>query len=57
MLGLVAEGRSNAAVSSSLSVTDRTVETHMPPIFPTLGIVDGGDNHRRVHAVLAYLTR
>lgn len=57
VLSLVAEGRSNAAVSSALSVTDRTVETHMRSILIKLGIPDAGDSHRRVLAVLAYLTR
>ena len=55
VLGLVAEGRSNAAVASRLHTTERTVETHVRHIFVKLSLYDSDDNHRRVLAVLAYL--
>lgn len=55
VLALVAEGRSNAAVAARLGLAERTVETHMRSIFQRLRIADGGDGHRRVLAVLAYL--
>jgi DNA-binding NarL/FixJ family response regulator len=55
VLGLVAEGRSNAAVASRLHTTERTVETHVRHIFVKLGLYDSDDDHRRVLAVLAYL--
>ncbi|MFI7589365.1 response regulator transcription factor [Spongisporangium articulatum] len=57
VLSLVAEGRSNTAVSAELVVAERTVETHMRSIFTKLGLVDSPDAHRRVQAVLAFLTR
>jgi DNA-binding NarL/FixJ family response regulator len=57
VLGLVAEGWSNAAISARLVVAERTVETHMRAIFQKLDLVDSEDTHRRVLAVLAYLTR
>lgn len=57
VLSLVAEGKSNTAISAQLFVAERTVETHMRSIFQKLRITDSGDTHRRVLAVLAYLTR
>jgi DNA-binding NarL/FixJ family response regulator len=56
VLSLVAQGWSNAAVSTRLVVAERTVETHMRSIFQKLGLHDSDDTHRRVLAVLAYLT-
>jgi DNA-binding NarL/FixJ family response regulator len=55
VLALVAEGKSNAAISAQLVVAERTIETHMRAIFQKLRIDDSGDSHRRVLAVLAYL--
>ncbi len=57
VLALVAEGLSNVAVSARLHVAERTVETHMRSIFHKLRLVDSEDTHRRVLAVLTYLTR
>ena len=55
VLALMAEGRSNRAISERLVVTERTVEKHVNSILSKLGIPpDAGDN-RRVLAVLAYL--
>ena len=55
VLALMAEGRSNQAISERLVVTGRTVEKHVNAILGKLGIgADPGD-HRRVLAVLAYL--
>lgn len=55
VLGLLAEGRSNAAAARRLHTTERTVETHVRHIFVKLGLYDSDDDHRRVLAVLAYL--
>jgi DNA-binding NarL/FixJ family response regulator len=55
VLGLIAEGRSNAAVARRLWMAERTVETHIRHILPKLGLHDSDDDHRRVLAVLTYL--
>lgn len=55
VLGLLAEGLSNKAISGRLSVNDRTVETHITQIFMKLGLTTSPDTHRRVLAVLTLL--
>jgi DNA-binding NarL/FixJ family response regulator len=55
VLGLVAEGMSNRAISARLVVTERTVEAHITQIFQKLQLPESPDQHRRVLAVLASL--
>ena len=55
VLGLMAEGRSNAAIAEALVVTERAVEKHVTGIFAKLGLHPAAEDHRRVLAVLAYL--
>ncbi len=55
VLALAAEGHTNAH-RHKLSCAERTAETHMRAVFQKLDLVDDGLTHRRVLAVLAYLT-
>jgi DNA-binding NarL/FixJ family response regulator len=55
VLGLMAEGRSNAAIARRLVVTDRAVEKHVANILTTLDLPPSEEDHRRVLAVLRYL--
>ncbi len=55
VLGLMAEGRSNAAIATSLVLTVGAVEKHVANILTKLRLPPSGEDHRRVLAVLAYL--
>ncbi|OKI46828.1 response regulator [Micromonospora sp. CB01531] len=55
VLGLMAEGRSNAAIAGRLFVTEKAVSKHINNIFSKLGMPPSEDDNRRVLAVLAYL--
>jgi serine/threonine-protein kinase PknK len=55
VLGLMAEGRSNAGIAHKLWVTEGTIEKHVRSILMKLHIAETSDDHRRVLAVLTYL--
>ncbi|TGA85684.1 response regulator transcription factor [Streptomyces sp. MZ04] len=55
VLGLVAEGRSNAAIAAELVVSEAAVGKHIGNILGKLDLPPGEGTHRRVLAVLAYL--
>ena len=55
VLALIAEGRSNQAISDLLYLSPKTTETHIASIFSKLDLVPAPDDHRRVLAVLAHL--
>ncbi|WP_020578166.1 response regulator transcription factor [Actinopolymorpha alba] len=55
VLGLMAEGRTNTAISQRLVVSEGAVEKHVGNIFAKLGLAPSESDHRRVMAVLAYL--
>lgn len=55
VLGLMAEGRSNAAIADGLGLTEKTVEGNVRVILSKLGLEPAVEDHRRVLAVLTYL--
>ena len=55
VLGLMAEGRSNAAIAQGLVVTEGAVEKHTQRIFAKLGLLPDDGQHRRVLAVVRFL--
>jgi DNA-binding NarL/FixJ family response regulator len=55
VLGLMAEGRSNAGIAHRIWVTEGTVEKHVRRILSKLNLPETGDDHRRVLAVVAFL--
>jgi serine/threonine-protein kinase PknK len=56
VLALMAEGRSNAGIARQIWVAEATVEKHVHSILGKLDLRDSSDDHRRVLAVLAYLS-
>jgi|KBSMisStaDraftv2_1062788.scaffolds.fasta_scaffold255265_1 DNA-binding NarL/FixJ family response regulator len=55
VLGLLAEGLSNASIAARLSLTKRAVEKHVGEIFARLDLHDSPDVSRRVTAALLFL--
>jgi DNA-binding NarL/FixJ family response regulator len=55
ILGEMATGKSNAAIASTLVLSERAVEKHINSIFSKLHLVEEPDVNRRVKAVLLYL--
>ena len=55
VLGLMAEGRANAAIAAAMFVSEAAVAKHIASILTKLDLPQGKDTHRRVLAVLAYL--
>jgi DNA-binding NarL/FixJ family response regulator len=56
VLAEMATGASNATIGERLFITVRAVERHINSIFAKLGLTEDGDVHRRVQAVLLYLS-
>jgi DNA-binding NarL/FixJ family response regulator len=55
VLQLMAEGRNNAGIASTLVLTERAIEKHINSLFHKLGLSETPDVHRRVMAVLTFL--
>ncbi|MDX6371952.1 MAG: hypothetical protein QOD98_940 [Nocardioidaceae bacterium] len=55
VLGLMAEGMSNASIGATLHVTEKAVAKHINSIFAKLDLPVDLEVNRRVQAVLAYL--
>jgi DNA-binding NarL/FixJ family response regulator len=56
VLAQIAQGKSNAGIASALVLSQHAVEKHINSLFAKLDL--GGDDvvHRRVTAVLLYLS-
>ena len=52
----MAQGKNNAAIAASLNLSERAVEKHINSIFSKLGLSQETDAHRRVKAVLLFLS-
>ncbi|HEY2242050.1 MAG TPA: response regulator transcription factor [Streptosporangiaceae bacterium] len=55
VIGLMAEGRSNAAIAGAMFITGKAVDKHINSIFMKLDLPLDADDNRRVLAVLRYL--
>lgn len=55
VLGLMAEGYTNVSIANKLSVSERTVESHVNNIFSKLGLSSEATRNPRVMAVLLFL--
>lgn len=56
VLEAMAIGMSNTAIAASLRTGTRAVEKHINSIFAKLGLVEDDKSHRRVRAVLTFLS-
>ncbi|HZK05567.1 MAG TPA: response regulator transcription factor [Actinomycetaceae bacterium] len=55
VLQLMAQGKSNSAIASTLFISEGSVEKHVSSIFAKLGLLPADTENRRVMAVLRYL--
>jgi DNA-binding NarL/FixJ family response regulator len=56
VLEQMAQGRNNAGIAAALFLSERAVEKHINSLFSKLGLSEEVDVHRRVKAVLLYLS-
>ncbi|MHA6781642.1 LuxR C-terminal-related transcriptional regulator [Pseudonocardia saturnea] len=57
VLALIAEGLTNTAIARRLLISEKAVVVHTSGIYDALGLAMDGDEHRRVLAVVRYLSR
>lgn len=57
VLGCIAEGLNNAAVAERLVLSEKAVAKHINSIFSKLGLGEEPQSHRRVKAVLLWLSQ
>ena len=55
VLGLMAQGLSNASIAANLFLTESSVEKNIRSVFTKLGLAHEDGGNRRVRAVLRYL--
>ena len=55
VLHLMAEGYTNIIIANKLSISERTVESHVNNIFSKLGLTSEAEHNPRVMAVLTFL--
>ena len=56
VLAEMAQGRNNAGIADALGLSERAVEKHINSVFAKLALSEEPDSHRRVKAVLLYLS-
>jgi DNA-binding NarL/FixJ family response regulator len=56
VLEQMAQGRNNAGIAQALFLSERAVEKHINALFSKLGLSEEPDVHRRVKAVLLFLS-
>ena len=56
ILSEMAQGKNNAGIAAALVLTERAVEKHINSIFSKLSLTEEKETHRRVKAVLLFLT-
>jgi DNA-binding NarL/FixJ family response regulator len=55
VLTLIAQGRSNVAIDTALSISPKVVEKHVASIFAKLDLAPSDNDNRRVIAAIKYL--
>jgi DNA-binding NarL/FixJ family response regulator len=55
VLSLIAQGRTNGAIASTLTISPGVVEKHVASVFAKLGLAPSDNDNRRVIAAIRYL--